>query len=555
MRPLARPVLNNCADSVAAHARMPGVHKIHGESEILQTLETLFESRLARRYSTEEHVTYYNARVPFLLSLDEGTTSARSALYDEQGRRFALESTPIECRYPQPGWVEQDADETWRSQLDATRRTIAQASGGPGSITALGITNQRETTIVWDRKTGKPIAPSIVWQCRRTADFCNKLASSAWAASIAQKTGLVIDAYFSGSKIHWILSNVPDAERKARDGELLFGNVDTWLIWKLTNGAVHVTDYSNASRTMLMNLSSGEWDHELLDTFGVPPAMLPRIVPSSSVVGTAAAEHLGAEIQIAGIAGDQQAALFGQACFRPGLSKNTYGTGCFALMHTGSRQPVSQNKLLATRAASTDVSPQFAIEGSIFIAGAAIQWLRDKLGIIKTAAESGELAASIRDTGGVYFVPAFVGLGAPHWDSQARGMLSGLTAASGRAQIARAALEAIAYQTRELVEAMEADSGEALKELRVDGGAAASDFLMQFQADILGKRIVRPADAETTALGAAYLAGLATGFFKSLGELEQFWRADKVWEPKMAPQRREELYSGWKQAVARCRLL
>jgi len=555
MRPLARPVLNNCADSVAAHARMPGVHKIHGESEILQTLETLFESRLARRYSTEEHVTYYNARVPFLLSLDEGTTSARSALYDEQGRRFALESTPIECRYPQPGWVEQDADETWRSQLDATRRTIAQASGGPGSITALGITNQRETTIVWDRKTGKPIAPSIVWQCRRTADFCNKLASSAWAASIAQKTGLVIDAYFSGSKIHWILSNVPDAERKARDGELLFGNVDTWLIWKLTNGAVHVTDYSNASRTMLMNLSSGEWDHELLDTFGVPPAMLPRIVPSSSVVGTAAAEHLGAEIQIAGIAGDQQAALFGQACFRPGLSKNTYGTGCFALMHTGSRQPVSQNKLLATRAASTDASPQFAIEGSIFIAGAAIQWLRDKLGIIKTAAESGELAASIRDTGGVYFVPAFVGLGAPHWDSQARGMLSGLTAASGRAQIARAALEAIAYQTRELVEAMEADSGEALKELRVDGGAAASDFLMQFQADILGKRIVRPADAETTALGAAYLAGLATGFFKSLGELEQFWRADKVWEPKMAPQRREELYSGWKQAVARCRLL
>jgi glycerol kinase len=534
---------------------MPGVHKIHGESEILQTLETLFESRLARRYSTEEHVTYYNARVPFLLSLDEGTTSARSALYDEQGRRFALESTPIECRYPQPGWVEQDADETWRSQLDATRRTIAQASGGPGSITALGITNQRETTIVWDRKTGKPIAPSIVWQCRRTADFCNKLASSAWAASIAQKTGLVIDAYFSGSKIHWILSNVPDAERKARDGELLFGNVDTWLIWKLTNGAVHVTDYSNASRTMLMNLSSGEWDHELLDTFGVPPAMLPRIVPSSSVVGTAAAEHLGAEIQIAGIAGDQQAALFGQACFRPGLSKNTYGTGCFALMHTGSRQPVSQNKLLATRAASTDASPQFAIEGSIFIAGAAIQWLRDKLGIIKTAAESGELAASIRDTGGVYFVPAFVGLGAPHWDSQARGMLSGLTAASGRAQIARAALEAIAYQTRELVEAMEADSGEALKELRVDGGAAASDFLMQFQADILGKRIVRPADAETTALGAAYLAGLATGFFKSLGELEQFWRADKVWEPKMAPQRREELYSGWKQAVARCRLL
>ena len=490
--------------------------------------------------------------MPFLLSLDEGTTSARSALYDEQGLRFALESTPLECRYPQPGWVGQDAEEIWRSQLDAARRTVAQAQGGPGSIAALGVTNQRETTIVWDRKTGKAVAPAIVWQCRRTADYCDKLASSAWAASITQKTGLVIDAYFSGSKIQWILTHVPDAERKARDGELLFGNVDTWLIWKLTNGAVHVTDYSNASRTMLMNLATGEWDHELLDTFGVPPAMLPRIVPSSFVVGAAAAEHLGAEIPIAGIAGDQQAALFGQACFRPGLSKNTYGTGCFALMHTGSRQPVSQHKLLATRAAATDATPQFAIEGSIFIAGAAVQWLRDKLGIIKTAAESGELAASVPDTGGVYFVPAFVGLGAPHWDSQARGMLSGLTAASGKAHIARAALEAIAYQTRELVEAMEADSGEQLKELRVDGGAAASDFLMQFQADILGKRIVRPADAETTALGAAYLAGLATGFFKSLGELEQFWRADKVYEPAMTAQRREDLYRGWKTAVARC---
>ena len=489
----------------------------------------------------------------FLLSLDEGTTSARSALYDEQGRRFALESTPLECRYPQPGWVEQDADEIWRSQLDAARRTIAQAADGPRSVSALGLTNQRETTIVWERKTGKAIAPSIVWQCRRTADFCEKLASSAVGASIVQKTGLVIDAYFSGSKIQWILTHVPDAERKAGDGELLFGTVDAWLVWKLTNGKVHVTDYSNASRTMLMNLATGGWDPELLDAFGVPGAMLPKIVPSSSVVGVAAAEHLGAEIPIAGIAGDQQAALFGQACFRPGLSKNTYGTGCFALMHTGSRQPVSQNKLLATRAASTDASAQFAIEGSIFIAGAAIQWLRDKLGMLKTAAESGELAATVGDTGGVYFVPAFVGLGAPHWDSQARGMLTGLTASSGRAHIARAALEAIAYQTRELVEAMEADSGEKLKELRVDGGAAASDFLMQFQADILGKRIVRPADAETTALGAAYLAGLATGFFKSLGDLEQFWRADKIYEPRMSEPRCQELYGAWKSAVAQCR--
>ncbi len=486
------------------------------------------------------------------MSLDEGTTSARAALYDEQGRRLAMESAPIECRYPQPGWVEQDAGEIWRAQLDAGRRVTAQARGGAGTIVGLGLTNQRETTIVWDRKSGDPVAPAIVWQCRRTAEWCNKLAALPKAAGITRKTGLVIDAYFSGSKIRWILEHVPDAMRKARDGELLFGTVDTWLIWKLTNGAVHATDYSNASRTMLMDLEAGEWDAELLDTFGVPRAMLPRIVSSSSVVGTAAGEHLGAEIPIAGIAGDQQAALFGQACFRPGLSKNTYGTGCFALLHTGARRPVSKNRLLETRAASLD-GAQYAIEGAIFIAGAAIQWLRDRLGIIQTAAESGTLAASVESTGGVYFVPAFVGLGAPHWDSAARGMLSGMTASSGRAEVARAALEAIAYQTRELVEAMEADGGEALKELRVDGGAAASDFLMQFQADILGKPIVRPMDPETTALGAAYLAGLATGFFKSLGDLERFWRAEKTYEPRMKAERREELFGGWKRAVARCR--
>jgi glycerol kinase len=490
--------------------------------------------------------------VPFLLSLDEGTTSARAALYDEQGRRLALESAPIECRYPKPGWVEQDAEEIWRAQIEAARRVLAQASGGARSIAGLGVTNQRETTVVWERKTGKPVSPAIVWQCRRTADFCAELAASAKGGAITKKTGLVIDAYFSGSKIRWILTNVADAKRKALDGELLFGNVDSWLIWKLTNGAVHVTDYSNASRTMLMDLGSGQWDAELLETFGVPPAMLPRIVASSLVTGVAAAEHLGYEIPIAGIAGDQQAALFGQACFRPGLSKNTYGTGCFALMHTGSRHPVSKNKLLATRAASLD-GAQFAIEGSVFIAGAAVQWLRDKLGIIGTAAESGELAGSVEGTDGVYLVPAFVGLGAPHWDSAARGLLTGITAATGRAHIARAALESIAYQTRELVEAMEADSGEELKELRVDGGAAANDFLMQFQADILGKTIVRPVDPETTALGAAYLAGLSTGFFKSMGELEQFWRAERVYEPGMKAGRREDLYAGWKNAVARCR--
>ena len=464
-----------------------------------------------------------------------------------------MESEPLPCRYPQPGWVEQDADEIWRSQLDATRRTLASARLKPDALAAIGITNQRETTLVWERKTGKAVAPAIVWQCRRTADACAELARSSRAEMITRKTGLVIDAYFSGSKIHWILDHVPDARRKAAAGELLFGNVDTWLIWKLTNGAVHVTDVSNASRTMLMDLASGQWDDELLGIFDIPRVMLPGIVPSSKVVGTTAPEHLGGEAPIAGIAGDQQAALFGQACFRAGYSKNTYGTGCFALMHTGLRQPVSKNKLLATRAASLDEQPQFAIEGSIFIAGASIQWLRDKLGVLKTAAESEELAKSVPDTGGVYFVPAFVGLGSPHWDSTARGMLSGLTQGTTRAHIARAALEGIAYQTRELVEAKEADSGQELRELRVDGGASANDFLMQFQSDILGKKIVRPADVETTALGAAYLAGLATGFFKNLGDVEQFWRAERVFEPKMSAATREQLYAGWKKAVARCR--
>ena len=463
-----------------------------------------------------------------------------------------MDSAPIECRYPQPGWVEQDAEAIWRAQVESARRVLEQAEGGARSIRGLGITNQRETTIVWERKTDKPVAPAIVWQCRRTAAFCSELAAGPHADEITRKTGLVIDAYFSGSKIRWILENVADAKSKARDGELLFGNVDTWLIWKLTNGASHVTDSSNASRTMLMDLASGEWDAQLLEIFGVPRAMLPKIASSSEVVGITAAEHLGYEIPIAGIAGDQQAALFGQACFRPGLSKNTYGTGCFALMHTGSRRPMSKNKLLATRAASLG-EPQFAVEGSVFIAGAVVQWLRDKLGIIGAAAESGSLADTVAGTGGVYFVPAFVGLGAPHWDSEARGMLSGVTAATGRAEIARAALESIAYQTRELVEAMEADSGERLKELRVDGGAAASDFLMQFQADILGRAIVRPVDSETTALGAAYLAGLATGVFKGIEVLEQFWRAERTYEPRMNADRRDELFDGWKRAVARCR--
>ncbi|HXA04780.1 MAG TPA: glycerol kinase GlpK, partial [Bryobacteraceae bacterium] len=453
--------------------------------------------------------------MPFILSLDEGTTSARSVLYDEEGRRVAMESVAFASRYPQPGWVEQDALEIWGAQMESARKVLERSRVAASDIVAAGITNQRETTVVWDRRTGEPVAPAIVWQCRRTAEYCTRLAAAPDAAEITRKTGLVIDAYFSASKIRWILENAPDARKRAQDGELLFGNIDTWLIWKLTNGAVHATDPSNASRTMLMNLATGEWDDGLLRVFEVPRAMLPRIVPSSGVAGEISAEHLGGGIPIAGIAGDQQAALAGQACFRPGLSKNTYGTGCFALLHTGAREPVSKNRLLATRAASTNAQPQFAIEGSVFIAGAAIQWLRDELKAIAAAAESEALATSVPDNGGVYFVPAFVGLGAPHWDPGARGLITGLTRSTGRAHIVRAAVESIAYQTRELVEAMQADAGEELCELRVDGGAAVNDLLMQFQSDILGKPIVRPVDVETTALGAAYLAGLATGFWKS----------------------------------------
>jgi glycerol kinase len=483
--------------------------------------------------------------VPYVLALDEGTTSARAALYDDQGRRIAMESAPIECIYPQPGWVEQDANGIWSAQLAATRRTIASARIRPSEIAAIGITNQRETTVVWDRRTGEPIAPAIVWQCRRTAAYCDALEPR---ELIEQKTGLVIDAYFSASKIRWMIDYTASHPR-----DLLFGNVDTWLIWKLTNGAAHVTDPTNASRTMLMNLATGEWDHELLSVFGLPPEMMPKIVRSSGVCATAAAEHLGAPIPIAGIAGDQQAALFGQACFSPGLSKNTYGTGCFALMHAGSVRPVSKNRLLATRAASPDGSPQFAVEGSVFIAGAAIQWLRDQLRIISTAAETEALAASVPDTGGAYVVPAFVGLGAPYWDSSARGILSGITAGTDRARLVRATLESIAFQTADLITAMEADSGHKLKELRVDGGAAANNFLMQFQADILGSPIVRPADIETTALGAAYLAGLATGVYKSLDDIAKFWKAERIFEPQMRSDRRAELLAGWKHAVARCR--
>jgi glycerol kinase len=488
--------------------------------------------------------------MPYILSLDEGTTSARAALYGEDGRAVAMEAEPLPCLYPHPGWVEQDPNEIWRVQLESAKRVLAAAKIDASQIAAIGIANQRETAILWDRRTGEPVAPAIGWQCRRTAEYCSGLGVTA-EAQIAAITGLVVDAYFSASKIRWMLDHVPDAMARARSGDLLFGTVDTWLIWKLTGGASHITDVSNASRTMLMNLRTGEWDSGMLRLFDIPPAVLPAIHPSSAVSGIALGEYLGTEIPIAGIAGDQQAALAGQACFRKGLAKNTYGTGCFALLHSGDSCPVSHNRLIATRAISTGGAPQFAIEGSVFVAGAAIQWLRDQLGLIASADESETLAQSVVDTGGVYFVPAFAGLGAPHWNPQARGLITGITRATTPAHIVRAALESIAFQTRELVEAMEGDSGERLQELRVDGGASVNNFLMQFQADILGRPIVRPADVETTALGAAYLAGLATGFWTRVEDIERLWRPARRFEPALDPQRRERLFGDWKEAVKR----
>ena len=483
-----------------------------------------------------------------VLSIDEGTTSARAALYNERGEREAMHAVPFASRYPHPGWVEQDAMEIWHAQMLAV-----SGVAGASPMAACGITNQRETVVMWDRRTGVPVAPAIVWQCRRTAEMCAELARSPHAAIIENKTGLVIDAYFSASKIRWILDNVPDARAKARDGEILFGNIDTWLIWNLTGGATHVTDPSNASRTMLMDLETGAWDDELLAIFEVPRAVLPQIVPSSGRVGIIKSGCPGAGTPISGIAGDQQAALAGQACFRAGLSKNTYGTGCFALTHAGDRRPHSTHRLLGTRAAAIGVKPQFAVEGSVFIAGAVIQWLRDELGMIRSAAESETLAESVTDSGGVHVVPAFVGLGAPHWDSKARGLISGLTRASGKAHIVRAALEGIAFQSSELIDAMEADSGQPIRELRVDGGAAVNNFLMQFQADILGKTVVRPADVETTALGAAYLAGIAEGVWSGVDEVESFWRIERRFEPRMPANRRDELVEGWRHAVSRAK--
>jgi glycerol kinase len=488
-----------------------------------------------------------------ILSLDEGTSSARAAIYRKDGTRVAIRSHEFPSQYPQPGWVDQDANEIWRLQLQATRDALASAQASAGDIAAIGITNQRETLVVWDRQTGEPVAPAIVWQCRRTSPECAELNAGSDRDWIIRRTGLVIDPYFSGTKLRWLLDHHDGLRERARNGEVLFGNIDTWLIWKLTGGREHVTDLTNASRTLLMDLASGEWDDDLLRVFDVPRAMLPRIARSSEVVGVTDGDLFGAEIPIAGIAGDQQAATAGQACFSPGMIKNTYGTGCFCLLHTGDKLVPSKHRLLTTRAASISEQPQYAMEGSVFVAGAAIQWLRDSLGILSDAPSSQQLAESVPDAAGVYFVPAFVGLGAPHWDANARGVISGLTRGATKAHIVRAALESIAFQSRELVDAQRADAGTAIEEMRVDGGAASNDFLMQFQADILDCRIVRPADTETTALGAAYLAGLAVGYWKSAEEIAGFWRSERVFEPRITASERDRLYAGWQDAISRAR--
>jgi glycerol kinase len=488
----------------------------------------------------------------YILALDQGTTSSRAILFDEQGKPAAIAQQEFTQIYPQPGWVEHDPAEIWSSQLNAAKSVLQDKSVNPDQIAAIGITNQRETTIIWDRETGEPIYNAIVWQCRRTAEDCDRLRTEGLAQMFQDRTGLVLDAYFSGTKVKWLLDNVEGARALAAKGRLAFGTVDSWLIWKLTGGRVHATDPSNASRTLLFNIKTGKWDDELLATLNVPRDLLPHVAPSSAIIGETDAELFGRSIPIAGNAGDQQAALFGQVCTKQGMSKNTYGTGCFMLLNTGETPVKSKNNLLTTVAWQINDEPmEYALEGSVFIAGAAVQWLRDGLKIIASAAETESLAMSLADNGGVYLVPAFVGLGAPHWDAYARGIIAGITRGTTREHIARAALESICYQTYDVLACMRDDASLELSELRVDGGAVSNNFLMQFQADILGIPVVRPQNTETTAAGAAYLAGLAVDYWSSVEELSQMWARDKVFEPRMIQEERERLISGWRRAVER----
>jgi len=487
----------------------------------------------------------------FVLALDQGTTSSRALVFDRAGAVRAAAQQEFRQMFPQPGWVEHDAAEIWATQSGVLHEALARAGIGAADIAAIGITNQRETTVVWDRATGRPIAPAIVWQDRRTAPQCDALRAAGHAATIARKTGLVLDAYFSGTKLRWLLDNVAGARARATRGELAFGTIDTWLVWNLTRGDAHVTDPSNASRTLLFDIHACDWDDELLALFDVPRSLLPRIVPSSGICGQATIG--GTRVPIAGIAGDQQAALFGQACHAPGLAKNTYGTGCFLLMNTGERAVASTNNLVTTIAWQRDGRVDYALEGSVFIGGAVVQWLRDGLKIIRSAADVEALAASVPDNGGVYLVPAFAGLGAPHWDAYARGAIFGLTRGATSAHIARAALESIAFQSADVLAAMQKDAAITLTELRVDGGATANNLLMQFQADILGVPVVRPRVLETTALGAGYLAGLAVGYWKDATDVAANWRIDRAFEPAMPAARVAELAEGWGKAVERAK--
>jgi glycerol kinase len=490
-----------------------------------------------------------------ILALDQGTTSSRAILFDHEGRVVSSAQEEFPQIYPQPAWVEHDPEAIWGTQLGMARQALAKAGVKAARVAAIGITNQRETTVVWDRETGVPLYNAIVWQCRRTAARCDRLRAEGWAAPIRDKTGLVIDAYFSGTKLAWLLEQVPGLREKAERGQALFGTIDSFLIWRLSGGKLHVTDVSNASRTMLFNIHTLDWDDEILAELYIPRAMLPEVCPSSQVYGVSEAELLGAGVPIGGAAGDQQAALFGQSCFVPGQAKNTYGTGCFLLLNTGVQAVTSQRGLLTTIAwqLRDKDAVTYALEGSIFIAGAAIQWLRDGLGIIARAAETEALAGEVADTGGVYFVPAFVGLGAPYWDAYARGTIVGLTRGTDRRHLARAVLEAICYQSRDLLEAMSADAGIQLQALRADGGAAANNLLMQLQADLLGVPVQRPAVTETTALGAAYLAGLAVGYWSGLDEIASQWQAEAEFVPSMPPVQRDVLYAGWQRAVERAR--
>lgn len=489
----------------------------------------------------------------YILALDQGTTSSRAIVFDHQGNLVSLAQKEFPQIFPQSGWVEHDADDIWSSQIGVANEALARIGIAASDIAAIGITNQRETTLVWDRKTGHPIHNAIVWQDRRTAGMADSLRAAGHEPLFQSKTGLVIDAYFSGTKLKWLLDNVPGAREKADRGDLAFGTVDSWLVWKLTQGTLHITDVTNACRTLLYNIHTGDWDDELLALLDIPRSLLPEVRSSSEVYGHTAKGLLGAQIPIAGIAGDQQAATFGQASLQPGMAKNTYGTGCFMLLNIGEKPITSQQKLLTTVAWKVNGRTEYALEGSVFIAGAVVQWLRDGLGIIKRSEDVEALACSVPDNGGVYFVPAFVGLGAPYWDSYARGTIAGLSRGSTAGHIARAALESIAYQTADVLDAMRQDSQLSLSELRVDGGASRNDLLMQFQADVLGVPVVRPKVTETTALGAAYLAGLAVGYWANQQEIIQLWQMDKCFEPSISADERTALREAWRHAVAQAR--